>query len=115
MVGRLSRIRVSSVTRFLPPGTSVGTLKSTRTSTRFPRTSRSRTESLPIFIRAPARARNRARFDRQILPRAKHQRAQRTYEVVQPTFARFWLVVLSRARRASRLQAFVLAERPSKL
>src|SRR5215831_532744 len=42
MVGRLSRIRVSSVTRTLPPRTSVGTLKSTRTSTRFPRTSRSR-------------------------------------------------------------------------
>src|ERR1051325_2896422 len=42
MVGRLSRIRVSSVTRTLPPRISVGTLKSTRTSTRFPRTSRSR-------------------------------------------------------------------------
>src|SRR5262245_39158881 len=42
MVGRLSRIRVSSVTRTLPLRTSVGTLKSTRTSTRFPRTSRSR-------------------------------------------------------------------------
>src|SRR6476469_6118399 len=49
MVGRLSRIRVSSVTRILPPRTSVGTLKSTRTSTRFPRTSRSRTETLAIF------------------------------------------------------------------
>src|SRR5215472_5304733 len=45
MVGRLSRIRVSSVTRTLPPRTSVGTLKSTRTRTRFPRTSRSRTVS----------------------------------------------------------------------
>src|SRR5262249_44032453 len=49
MVGRLSRIRVSSVTRTLPPRTSVGTLKSTRTSTRFPRTSRSRTESFAII------------------------------------------------------------------
>src|SRR4029077_12762430 len=49
MVGRLSRIRVSSATRILPPRTSVGTLKSTRTSTRFPRTSRSRTETLAIF------------------------------------------------------------------
>src|SRR4249919_1539522 len=48
MVGRLSRIRVSSVTRILPPRTSVGTLKSTRTNTRFPRTSRSRTETLAI-------------------------------------------------------------------
>src|SRR2546430_8829179 len=45
MVGRLSRIRVSSVTRIFPPRTSVGTLKSTRISTRFPRTSRSRTVS----------------------------------------------------------------------
>src|SRR6266550_9297795 len=50
MVGRLSRIRVSSVTRTLPPRTSVGTLKSTRTSTRFPRTSRSRTESFAIIL-----------------------------------------------------------------
>src|SRR5262249_24711010 len=49
MVGRLSRMRVSSVTRTLPPRTSVGTLKSTRTSTRFPRTSRSRTESFDII------------------------------------------------------------------
>src|SRR5437867_12780488 len=49
MVGRLSRIRVSSVIRILPPRPSVGTLKSTRTSTRFPRTSRSRTESLGII------------------------------------------------------------------
>src|SRR4029453_3562440 len=49
MVGRLSRIRVSSVTRTLPPRTSVGTLKSTRISTRFPRTSRSRTESFAII------------------------------------------------------------------
>src|SRR5919106_2267929 len=49
MVGRLSRIRVSSVTRTLPPRTSVGTLKSTRTSTRFPRTSRSRTVSFAII------------------------------------------------------------------
>src|SRR5690348_1771936 len=49
MVGRLSRIRVSSVTRTLPPRTSVGTLKSTRISTRFPRTSRSRTENFAII------------------------------------------------------------------
>src|SRR4029077_4785112 len=46
MVCRLSRIRGSSGTRILPPRTSVGTLKSTRTSTRFPRTPRSRTETL---------------------------------------------------------------------
>src|SRR3954469_21933541 len=63
MVGRLSRIRVSSVTRTLPPRTSVGTLKSTRTSTRFPRTSRSRTESFVIFTPArdqpPAHAQSR--------------------------------------------------------
>src|ERR1700745_2133918 len=49
MVGRLSRIRVSSVTRTLPLRTSVGTLKSTRTSTPFRRTSRSRTESFAII------------------------------------------------------------------
>src|SRR5215470_11175421 len=49
MVGRLSRIRVSSVIRTLPLRTSVGTLKSTRTSTRLPRTSRSRTESFAII------------------------------------------------------------------
>src|SRR5260370_21096569 len=49
MVGKLSRIRVSSVTRTLPPRTSVGTLKSTRMSTRFPRTSRSRTETFAII------------------------------------------------------------------
>src|SRR5438445_9347998 len=49
MVGRVSRIRVSSVILILPPRSSVGTLKSTRTSTRFPRTSRSRTESLGII------------------------------------------------------------------
>src|SRR6478609_4689826 len=55
MVGRLSRIRVSSVTRILPPRTSVGTLKSTRTSTRFPRTSRSRTETFAIIYSCSAR------------------------------------------------------------
>src|SRR5215475_1003461 len=50
MVGRLSRIRVSSVTRTLPLRTSVGTLKSTRTSTRFPRTSRSWRVSFAISL-----------------------------------------------------------------
>src|SRR5206468_6587523 len=50
MVGKLSRIRVSSVTRILPPRVSVGTLKSTRTNTRFPRTSRSRSESFGIYF-----------------------------------------------------------------
>src|SRR5262245_1366865 len=50
MVGRLSRIRVSSVTRTLPLRTSVGTLKSTRTSTRFPRTSRSCRLSFAISL-----------------------------------------------------------------
>src|SRR5439155_8165972 len=45
MVGRLSRIRVSSVMRTFPPRISVGTLKSTRTRTCLPRTSRSRTDS----------------------------------------------------------------------
>src|SRR4029078_1843473 len=54
MVGRLSRIRVSSVMRTLPPRTSVGTLKSTRTSTRFPRTSRSRTESFILQLKTSA-------------------------------------------------------------
>src|SRR6266436_5999982 len=53
MVGRLSRIRVSSVTLILPPRTSVGTLKSTRSSTRFPRTSKSSTESFAIILGAP--------------------------------------------------------------
>ena len=64
MVGKLSRIRVSSVTRTLPPRTSVGTLKSTRTSTRFPRTSRSRTvKALPFLLvtHAPAHAHDQPR------------------------------------------------------
>src|SRR6516165_4972128 len=64
MVGRLSRIRVSSVTRILPLRTSVGTLKSTRTSTRFPRTSKSRRVSFAISNRAPARALAPAEQDR---------------------------------------------------
>src|ERR1041385_3690670 len=46
MVGRLSRIRVSSVIAISPCRSSVGTLKSTRTSTRCPLTSRSRRVSL---------------------------------------------------------------------
>src|SRR6476646_10602990 len=48
MVGRLSRIRVSSVIAIFPSRSSVGTLKSTRTRTRRPRTSRSRRESFVI-------------------------------------------------------------------
>src|SRR5438128_8457660 len=50
MVGRLSRMRVSSVMRIFPPRISVGTLKSTRTRTRFPRTSRSRSISFAILL-----------------------------------------------------------------
>src|ERR1043165_4389149 len=46
MVGRLSRMRVSSVIAIFPSRSSVGTLKSTRTRTRRPRTSRSRRASL---------------------------------------------------------------------
>src|ERR1700747_1896812 len=49
IVGRLSRIRVSSVIRIFPSISSVGTLKSTRTSTRRPFTSRSRTDSFAIL------------------------------------------------------------------
>ena len=45
MVGSDSRMRVSSVMTICPSFSSVGTLKSTRTSTRFPETSRSLTES----------------------------------------------------------------------
>src|SRR5271170_3762435 len=48
-VGRLSRIRVSSVIRIFPSISSVGTLKSTRNKTRRPFTSRSRTDSFAIF------------------------------------------------------------------
>src|ERR1043166_915144 len=110
MVGKLSRIRVSSVTRTLPPRISVGTLKSTRTSARFPRTSRSRRVSFAIAF---TRARNRHRLDMRVLPRAKHARAQRTCEEVQPTSARFWQVVLCQGRLAPRLQAFAQALRPS--
>src|SRR6266480_4457853 len=50
MVGKLARMRVSSVIRISPPRTSIGTLKSTRTNTRFPRTSKSRTESFGILL-----------------------------------------------------------------
>src|SRR6266480_8085328 len=50
MVGKLARMRVSSVIRISPPRTSIGTLKSTRTSTRFPRTSKSRTASFGILL-----------------------------------------------------------------
>src|SRR6266566_8531779 len=50
MVGRLPRIRVSSVMRTFPPRISVGTLKSTRNRTRFPRTSRSRSVSFAILL-----------------------------------------------------------------
>src|SRR5438105_13454385 len=56
MVGKVSRILVSSVTRTLPPRTSIGTLKSTRTSTRFPRTSTSRRVSFAILTLTLARA-----------------------------------------------------------
>src|ERR1700738_2637316 len=49
IVGRLSRIRVSSVIRMFPSISSVGTLKSTRTRTRRPFTSRSRTNSFAIL------------------------------------------------------------------
>src|ERR1700759_2807917 len=50
IVGRLSRIRVSSVIRIFSPISSVGTLKSTRTRTRRPFTSRSRTDSFAILF-----------------------------------------------------------------
>src|SRR6266576_6775463 len=50
MVGRLARMRVSSVMRTFLPRVSVGTLKSTRTRTRFPRTSRSRRVSFGILL-----------------------------------------------------------------
>src|SRR6266478_179856 len=45
MVGKLFRMRVSSVIPIFPACSSIGTLKSTRTSTRLPRTSRSRRAS----------------------------------------------------------------------
>src|SRR5882724_4700972 len=50
MVGRLARMRVSSVMRTFLPRISVGTLKSTRTRTRLPRTSRSRRVSFGILL-----------------------------------------------------------------
>src|SRR6266567_894126 len=50
MVGRLARMRVSSVMRTFLPRVSIGTLKSTRTRTRFPRTSRSRSVSFAILL-----------------------------------------------------------------
>src|SRR6266536_2003535 len=50
MVGRLARMRVSSVMRTFLPRISVGTLKSTRTRTRLPRTSRSRSASFDILL-----------------------------------------------------------------
>src|SRR6266487_152666 len=50
MVGKLARMRVSSVIRISPPRTSIGTLKSTRTNTRFPRTSKSRSVSFGILL-----------------------------------------------------------------
>src|SRR5438045_1066499 len=43
-------MRVSSVMSILPSCSSIDTLKSTRTSTRLPRTSRSRSESLAILV-----------------------------------------------------------------
>src|ERR1700730_1682104 len=54
-------MRVSSVISIFPSRSSIGTLKSTRTSTRLPRTSMSRTVSLGIIPRAPARNRAHAR------------------------------------------------------
>src|SRR5262249_18344105 len=82
MVGKLSRIRVSSVTRTLPPRTSVGTLKSTRTSTRFPRTSRSRTESFAIFTPSPAptHAPDRARSCKVLRLHARIPLAQKIFQ-----------------------------------
>src|SRR5204863_422058 len=59
MLAKLSRIRVSSVTRILPPRVSTGTLKSTRINTRLPRTSRSRKQSLAI---SPTPARDQSKF-----------------------------------------------------
>src|ERR1041385_5521800 len=50
MVGKFSRIRVSSVITIFPSRSSVGTLKSTRTSTRCPRTSRSRSDNLFMLM-----------------------------------------------------------------
>src|SRR6266480_2249539 len=53
MVSKLARMRVSSVIRISPPRTSIGTLKSTRTNTRFPRTSKSRSVSFGILLVLP--------------------------------------------------------------
>src|SRR6516162_9116734 len=115
MLAKLSRIRVSSVTRILAARVSTGTLKSTRINTRLPRTSRSRNESFAIIIRAPARARNRARQNSLPLLRAKHQRAERICGVVRRAFAQFWTVVLCPEQLDRRLQAFAQAERPNTL
>src|SRR5207245_10395523 len=70
---RLSRIRVSSVTRILRPRVSVGTLKSTRTNTRFPRTSRSRSESFAISQLKPITIRSRSMRQEPLLRQHFHQ------------------------------------------
>src|SRR5205823_9881351 len=103
IVGSDARIRVSSVSTILPSRASTGTLKSTRTRTRFPRTSRSCRVSFMASAHAPARARarNRDRINNQAIPPATHRRGQRTCVAIRRAFRRYvpaalWTQLLSR-------------------